>query len=199
MDENLIDIIDLSLKFVGAITAFILFIIGYKRYKKDQDWKIHEFVAKEIKEFYSDPQNSKAMMMLDWQARNIELFPWEGLPENRYSFVTYDILAGALVYHGNKPGGKFSREEAVIRDIFDHFLSDLDRFYQFIEAGLVNAGEFRPYLQYWINKISGGLTPELRRSMKEFITMYEYAGVLKLFDEFGIRINELPGEKLDNF
>ncbi|HEY6331626.1 MAG TPA: hypothetical protein VI756_20035 [Blastocatellia bacterium] len=60
--------------FGGAIMALLF---GLLQYRKSERWKRAEFVAKEIKEFESDPLVQNAMLMIDWGVRriNVDLTP----------------------------------------------------------------------------------------------------------------------------
>jgi hypothetical protein len=57
--------------FIGAIMAFSLAIM---QYKKGERWKRMEFIAREIKEFESDPMVQNALLMIDWGRRRVNLF-----------------------------------------------------------------------------------------------------------------------------
>ena len=62
---------------LGVIAGLIAFVAGLFQYVRAQQWKRAEFVGKEIKEFESKPAIRIAMQMLDWNARDFELFPEE--------------------------------------------------------------------------------------------------------------------------
>lgn len=185
--ENSVQIIDLFLKGIGGITAIILFIIGFKRYNKEQKWKIKEFVAKEIKEFHENKMNKNAMLMLDWDTRNIELYPEHPDYEKRNVLIGRKELERALLPHHNLTF-KFSKDEAIIRDTFDHFLTTLTRFEHFIETEIVSLEDFRPYLRYWIDTIAEDLPVRARNVLHHYIIAYEYIGVINLVKRFGKEI-----------
>jgi len=63
--SDFINFLEFLLKLVGGIGAFILFIIGFRRYRKDQVWKRSEFVAKEFNDFNADKIVRNTMYMLD--------------------------------------------------------------------------------------------------------------------------------------
>ena len=177
---------------MGVIAGLIAFLTGLVQYVKGQKWKRAEFVAKEIKEFESDPKNDIAMQMLDWNSREYELFPDEKDPDNRKIDVEDSTLCSALVPHTKKPSG-FKPVEVCIRDIFDQFLDAFERFEHFIQSGLVNPDEFKPYLIYWIEIMGDNKSkrkpPEFYKSLWSYIDFYSFTGVQKLFSRYGFDIH----------
>lgn len=190
-----LDTLDLILTFIAGVGAFILFIIGLKRYKKDQIWKRSEFVAKEIQEFTSDKMVRNTMFMLDWGHRKIELFPDKPVYEDRFAKVDRQILNSALEFHElrNKIPGqeRFTEVETAIRDNFDQFLSYFEKFEQFIVAKLITKSEISPYLDYWITAIADKMEKTTREVLYNFINEYNYHGTQNLFKRFGKNI--MPG------
>ncbi|TAK45624.1 MAG: hypothetical protein EPO28_03465 [Saprospiraceae bacterium] len=93
-------------------------------------------MAKEMKEFYENKMNQNAMLMLDWDTRNIELYPDHPDYEKRNAIIGRKELERALLPHHKLPF-KFNKDETIIRDTFDHFLMSLTRFEHFIETEIV--------------------------------------------------------------
>ena len=178
----------------GVIGGLGAFLTGFFRYLRTQKWKRAEFVAKEVKEFESKPAIMMVMRMLDWELRTYELYP-ENKPGRQRVWVSDDTLCAALISHGDKQ--KFSKKEARVRDIFDQFLDGLEKFEHFIQSGLVNHEEFRPYLIYWIEIIgdkSKNRKPErFYEVFWRYIDFYGYHGVQNLFMRYGYDIH--PREK----
>ena len=158
---------------VGVVTA----IRGLIEYDRSQRWKRGEFLATEMKAFHSNTSIRKALFILDWSDRKVELFPDRPEPEARYVLVDDPLLISALT-----PSGKlYSDEEIAIRDLFIELMDALERFEEFIAAGLITTRQLKPYLDYWIQTIadydkagerSGRIT-----AIAEFIATYEYTGV----------------------
>ncbi|MBB1287033.1 hypothetical protein HRH25_21805 [Flavisolibacter sp. BT320] len=186
--KDFLDTLDLLLKLFGGIGGFYLFLVGLRRYTKDQVWKRHEFVAKEIKEFTSDRMVRNSMSMLDWGERYIELFPDKPNYDDRFAKVDRMILKLALQYHGfrTKEYGKdrFTSVEVAIRDNFDYFLSHLERFEQFIQAGLITPKELEPYLNYWVSTIADNIEADVRNAIYHYINQYGFMGTQQLFSRF---------------
>ena len=160
------------LGFTGAAAAFVFAIFQYKRAEK---WRRTEFLAREIKEFESDPAIQNALLMVDWGVRKINLFLKSDPTENDLIKITRELQWKALLPHtvkkdnteyrdftsypatdlpvkgGAEQAGTFTPVEARIRDSYDALLSRLDRFYIYINSGLISPAELRPFLRYWID------------------------------------------------
>jgi hypothetical protein len=95
----------------------------------------------------------------------------------------------------DKIGRAFTRPEAAIRDCFDSFFGGLERFEQFIQAGLVSANEFQPYLAYWIRSICKEANPDLRRILNEYVVFYHFEGVASLFQRYGKTFGRSDGSQ----
>lgn len=174
----------------GLVGSFLTLLVGVWQYSKAQSWKRAEFVANEVKEMMKDRQVKNALVMLDWTARKVEFFPNAETPDARFSTITDDTLCGAFAKHVDKP--RFTREEVAIRDTFDVFFDDLERFECFIESKLVKPKDFRPYLIYWIKAIAGEGAVERRRemirAMWSYIDFYDFSGIQDLCARYGYDI-----------
>ena len=177
---------------LGVVGGLGGLFFGLYQYIQAQRWKRAELVATEMKEFKSLPAVKSAMLMLDWSSQEIELFPDEESAERRKIWVTDEMLRLALQPHTERADGKFTDTEAAIRGTFDEFLDGLERFEQYIQSGLVDVNDVRPYLDYWI-EIMGKLEsdrkpPEVKESLWRYIQAYDYRGVQRLFTRFGYDI-----------
>lgn len=141
-----------------------------------------------------------AMYMLDWGSRYIQLFPEKPKYADRFVKVDRDILNKALQNHSLriKEEGKdrFTETEVAIRDTFDHFLSYFERFYQFIQAGLLTKKDLEPYIRYWIKSISNGMEESTRNVIYHYLQSYGFTGTQNLFKKFGKDI--LPKTVIDS-
>jgi hypothetical protein len=192
--------------FGGTIAALYF---GFRQYRRSEQWKKSEFVAKEIKEFESDPVIRNALLMIDWGSRRVNLFLKTDPSKDDLIKITRETQCWALLPHTIEidylPGeanpsevegvsrrnfmGKFTPIEARIRDTYDIFLDRLERFANFIKSGLVDAEEFRPYLIYWTDSITNGTDHPgdvaWQCALLTYINYYNYPGVQYLFARFG--------------
>jgi len=190
------------LGFGGTICALYF---GFRQYKRAEQWKRAEFVAKEIKEFESDPVVRNVLQMIDWGERRVNIFQRDDIEYDQYVKVTREDQWRALLPHRLKEAypstevgewdvGKkrYTAEETKIRDGYDIFLDYLQRFGNFIEAKLVSPDELRPYLSYWLESIAYGDAQEdseWRCALLSYINYYKFSGVVKLFAAYGFDIS----------
>lgn len=140
----------LELMKIGGVSC--AFLIGLWQYHKAQVWKRLEFVAGEMKAFFDDEAASAAMTMLDWSRKEIQLFRFRNPDDSTSETVTYEIVKASL---GTERGKRHNKVESAVREIFDRFLSYLERFEGFIETGAVKQKDLKPYLHYWTKLLSG--------------------------------------------
>ena len=209
----------LSLLGVGG-TAFAL-VFGFFQYRKADQWKRAEFIAKEMKEFFENADVQNVLLMIDWAPRRINLFHEKENDPKKYPRITRDLQVSALEPHTLRVSdqgsdgqtdqesegigavdrtSKFSMEETRIRDSYDRFLDHLERFASYLESGLVSKAELDPYLRYWIDDIA-----ELTQNPTDaawtcallaYIQFYDFTKVQLLFAKYGHPI-EVPGPVFD--
>jgi len=202
------EIIISALGFGGTICALLF---GFRQYQRAEQWKRAEFIAKEIKEFESDPYVRNAMQMIDWGERKINLFQMEGLKYDDCVLVNRDKQWRALLPHTIKEEfpslfvdsnaekkKRFTPEETQIRDTYDVFLNYLQRFGNFVEADLIDSAELRPYLFYWLQSIAeGDLSKDedsagdiaWRCALLCYINFYNFNPIISLFQNLGFDIS----------
>lgn len=205
------------LGFGGTILALAF---GLRQYRRAEQWKRSEFIAKEIKEFESNPTTRNAMLLIDWGERRVNLFlapnpspadyikitredQWRALlpPPLKPKYLSLAEEAAEVTDAREEPKRKFTPAEARIRDTYDAFLDHLERFANFIESGLVTPEEFRPYLIYWIDSVANVENidvyegdAEWRCVLLTYINYYRYSGVKSLFKVYGWDIE--PGSEV---
>jgi hypothetical protein len=82
---NVIGLIGVTVGVIGAIKGLV-------EYERAQQWKRGEFLAGEMKEFHANKDIRKALSILDWADRKVELFPDHPNPDARYVFVDDRLL-----------------------------------------------------------------------------------------------------------
>lgn len=183
-----LEMLNLATEWAKIVGAIVVFSIGLWQYAKAQRWKRGEFVASQVKEFKSDRKIQLAMTMLDWTDREL-YFPSETSDKPIALKVDNTLLRSALLPH--KDAIRYTKEEEMIRDCFDSFLDMLVMFSNFIEARLISTDELRPYMQYWIDLISGQMKnvtwhpPEFFCLLLNYIEVYDFKGAALLLKGFG--------------
>jgi len=165
------------IEIIGLTGGAIAFIFGLRQYASTQKWKTKEFVASEFDKFTSKREVRLALTLLDWRDREIELFPQsETRYKERFVVVTDDLLVSALAPHTESTG--FDYKEAALRDVFDEFLTALERFDSFLQAGLVKSSDLKPYFHYWIDVLSRDPREPVRSALWTFVRAYDYQAVI---------------------
>lgn len=83
---------------------------------------------------------------------------------------------------------RFEPVEEHLRGAFDRFCDGLERFEHFVESGLVDVSDVRPYLDYWFQVISGQraqMDPVARQALVTYMDTYGYRGSLRLIESAG--------------
>ena len=107
-----------------------------------------------------------------------------------------EVLATALAPHRPRPTG-FDFKEAALRDVFDEFLTALERFDSFLESGLVEPADLKPCFHYWINVLSHDLREPVRSALWKFMRTNHYRAVISLVQRLGGTIpDSLPSTSI---
>ena len=186
------DSLDLIIKLIASTVGILGLGKAILEYTRAQKWKRVEFLAKEMKEFSNDIHVKRAFLMLDWQSYKIKVFNDE-IADNEDFYFNDELLKSALVFHENKKDGIFTKEEALIRLIFDGFLEKLSTFQNYIDNRLFGYKDLKPYLIYYL-RIIGDLsnnrkTEDVRKQIWEYIVKYDNFQVIKLLSGYGYKIN----------
>jgi len=183
--------VDLTIKALTLIVATIVAIKAIVEYRKTQKWKKNEFLAKEIKDFFSHKDVKKALLILDWNRIDIPLYDNE-IPSNKtrsFLFVDETHLENSLA---TNPNSEFTDEETIIRKSFDEFLVKLSMFQNYIDNELIKIKDLKPYLEYWMkllgDKNNSRKNPIYSEKYWNFINHFEYRQVKKLLKNFGYDI-----------
>lgn len=168
--------------FVGAAVAFL---VGLAQYRRAQHWKRAEWVAQEMKSLFGDPLVQAAFLMFDWGSRRIPLYPDRKEESDRHVLLTNEIVANALMLHDDRADG-FTDQEADIRAAFDRALDGLERFHSYVDTGLVELSDLRPYLKYWAVSLCHPRAPRPNEHrlmrLTAYMKRYGYDGALALLE-----------------
>ena len=188
---------------IGAMLGGLATLgVGLAQYRTAQHWRKKELVAGEAKAFFADPTVRLALRLIEWRQFEIEV-PYADAPaDQRQITVKPEILASAL---RSGPGGTpaneashqkwimermeyFKPSEMYLREVFDHFLDGLDRFENFVASGLVEAGDVKPYLDYWFRMMTGENTrmgPQVQIALASYMKDNGYESVISLMRRCG--------------
>ena len=174
---------DVLLKAVALVCALLTFIVGLLQYRRSQQWKRAEWVAQEMKAYFGDPIVQATFLMMDWGSRRIPLYPDQVNEVDRYVRLTNESVAAALELHDGRSEG-FSDLEADIRNAFDRTLDGMERFFYYVETGLVELSDLAPYLRYWAVQLCRSEPPRAEAHrltrLTAYMRRYGYDGALTL-------------------
>jgi hypothetical protein len=121
------------------------------RWVVDQKWRRVLHAQALVDKFLEKKSTIKAFEILDVVDEAIEFeFPDRS---HRPIELTNEFLIGALSTFDQKEIN--DEKEIVVRDILDDLFEDLNNFQGHIEAGLVKVQDIKPYLEYWIQELTG--------------------------------------------
>jgi hypothetical protein len=177
--------------------------IGVSTYLRNEKWKKAEFLANEMKEFFGTPRVQKALALIDWGTRELNLLEDRPADQSRVivtrQLQTMGLRPHILLDRSGSDSQKFAEDissiegftepEAAIRDCYDAFLDGLERFASYVQTDLVDLNSLRPYLGYWIDDIRSATANSddaaWCAALLTYISFYRFEGVLWLFDAFG--------------
>ena len=181
--------------FVSAITVVLTTsgaIVAWRTFIRSERWKEAEFLAREMKEFFADERVRTALVMVDWGLRRIKLLE-DSAAEGGHVVVDRTMQVRALRPHvllmrgSDEVGkGRFTREEAAIRDHFDALLDGLERFGNHISTKLIRIENIIPYIGYWLDDIHSEAENKAdaawTAALLTYIDFYRFSGVQRLFE-----------------
>jgi hypothetical protein len=213
-----LELAKLAVSILALGGTLVAAVIAIRTYLRTEKWKRAEFLAGEMKEFLADRRVQNALLMIDWGTRRIRLLD-EGTEDQGSVLVTRRLQIHALLPHTlinprqgsdaeqssesvdaeqssditESPIPRYTPAEAAIRDCYDALLDGLERFSSYVQTGLVDVAELRPYLEYWIDDIHAPTKdPDdaaWTAALLTYIDFYRFRGVQSLFRAFGRSID----------
>ena len=153
---TIIDVIQTIIQAIGLLSLVFLGVTYYL----DRQWKRAEAAYQFYNEFDANKDCQLAMFMLDYQ---------EGDETYRFTYdfpklsekvrVEYDLAKRQLAMA--KPYHALSKEEQVIRFIFDVYIGYLERVFYLIKSGYFTERELFFY-RYWLDKLVSDECKDIR-------------------------------------
>ncbi|WP_426436015.1 hypothetical protein [Bradyrhizobium genosp. P] len=179
---------------------------------EQQNWKKAEFLANQVKDFFSDESVERTVYMLDWHIRKLviaddddeivltlhddrvlaEVANRRNLRDEFLNTGRSVVVARALRTHDDK---EFSEHEAVVRDNFDWLFFRLGQFQHMIQSGLFTYQEVDIHMSYVLDLVSGGLdyvSPAVTAAIARYVREYDFPATEALMDS---RIDWREGKK----
>jgi hypothetical protein len=83
----------------ATLVGIVAFVFGLYQYRRAEEWKRTEFLAKETEAFFGDPVVRNALLMIDWAPRHINLYLSTSTDPLDYPLVTRVDQIAALLPH----------------------------------------------------------------------------------------------------
>jgi hypothetical protein len=131
------------------------------------------YLVEQIEKFESKHFVKDVEKMLDWNSFKTEIF-------NKIDYIDDEIIMKALITHDIKD--VYTEKEFYIREIFDKYFDEINKFIILTECGLINKSDLKKLLGYWFDIISGKKTnksKEFISSLHTYLAFYGYEKVLK--------------------
>ncbi len=181
---------------------------GVVTYIGNEKSKRLQYVEGKIKDFENEPETINVRKMLNTELQCVELFPFVEKANHRYVFVQDVVWAKALLEckcnkHLKEEHDSIDKEKplydqppaikAVIRDNFNRFLNDLQKFEKMIESEVVSEEMLSNYLEPWFDLIKSA---NHKDSVECPINKKKYTPKEALLEYIGILDVDIPDEKL---
>lgn len=166
---------DLALK-VTIITSVIGGLKWVYEYSNSNKWERNKFLLEKINEFESKEFITLVYKMLDWNSITID---WNG----QSYLINDNILVEALKTHNIKQA--FTRDETIIREIFDKYFDELNKLVVLSELKLVDKSGVESFIGYYLDILRGkrGKNKELVDTFKKYLKYYNYNKLYKFIYE----------------
>ncbi|MCU0432862.1 MAG: hypothetical protein MUC87_05360 [Bacteroidia bacterium] len=165
----------------GAIIAFVW---GVFQYRSTQRWKSAEFALGQLQKFNESPNTKLVQKLLDFSAIRLTLATET---ETFDATITDKRLTWHLRPHTVHPS--LSPTDLAVRNAFDTWFLELEKFEYLIRIGLMDKDATHPYLAYWLDllgrKRKGRKSEETVKAMHNYIHFYGLKGVARLMRRYG--------------
>jgi hypothetical protein len=168
---------ELLVLFVAAVGG----MFALWRWMVDQKWRRVQYAQSLIREFLQKESTISALEILDVLDENVELKSHD-IPKGITIEITDELLVRALSTSYTQKTG--DEQTLFVRTVLDEFFGDLSIFQSHIEAGLIKLQDIKPYLEYWLNELSGpgrmGHTSPFTSQVYSYLLKFGYTEVVTL-------------------
>lgn len=166
--------IEIILAIFGALAAAFKWVFEYSNKLK---WEKNKFLLEEIEKFSHIQSTKNAQKILDWNSITIIL-------NEEIVYVNDEILFESMQTHNLKH--KFSKDEVKIRGLFDEYFDNLTKMVLMCKTGMIPENNFRLFMKYWFNIISGDSKNKSSKSLdqiRKYLNFYGYKDLINFIDE----------------
>ena len=188
----------------GAIITFLFGVFKYVQLQKSKEVSSLLKISESIEKFVSKQNTKLVFTLTDYTSFHFDTFPYGDITLNDIT-VSDEMLGYALRPHSK--GANFTLFEAHLREIFDAYFTELEKYYYFIKIGAFDVDFLRPFIGYYVD-IQGTMNPSKIRKNKiylqcihNYMASYFPVNLVKLYQKFGheIQYRDLPYQKRENY
>jgi hypothetical protein len=157
------------------ITIWVAIVTGVKwvyEYSKKLTWDKNKFLIERYEKFKSKESTKAMQLILDWNAITVDL---NGVNLR----VTDDMFYESLQTHDVRQ--TFTLNETRLRKLYDEYFDDLNEFRLLCEAGLISEKNYRMFIKYWFEIITGNKNnkPDIvLQQLQHYLNFYGYNDLL---------------------
>jgi hypothetical protein len=164
------------------------------RWMVDQKWRRVQYAQSLIREFIQKASTTNAFDILDVLNEDVDLKPDDRTKEKITIRITDEHLVRALSTSYEKRDGE--DKTLFVRTVFDELFGDLSIFQSHIEAGLIKLQDIKPYLDYWLNELTGPgrmkHDSSFTQQVHSYLSHYGYKGAVTLAENMGHPFPKAP-------
>lgn len=183
---------------LATLGAIITFLFGVWQYTKAQKLKHIDnlfIIRKDIEAFMQQPHTKTVHTLTDYVSYKFEKFNFNdsSIPD---VFINDEYISYVLRPHSKN--GSFHPFEAHLREVFDNYFTELEKYYYYLKIGVFDVDFLRPYLGYYIhiqaNVLSDRKKTEHLQALHNYIATYYPNNLCKFYKLFGytIKYKNLP-------
>jgi hypothetical protein len=174
-----------QIKVIGAV---IVSVAALWRFFRTESQKQARNASSLIEKFAKDDKNFAAVRMIDWEEGHFSVKVagvWKSVPYTSNSYIKALRTTETIEFEDN---------EQIIRDVMDHFLSDLERINFLIDRKVISKSDFDAYFYYCRGKmVISDLDKDKDQSRRvkalwKYIHKYEFKRFPKLLAKYNMHI-----------
>jgi len=198
-----IDLLDLIFRISTAIGATIAFFVGFRQYRRGQNWRKARIITSLIDSFEKDDEIQMACTMLDWDERKIAIKGGKAIQfKNEMLVAALRITEMDIISYEQsnriEKSDTFTEEEGIIRDGFAAFFDFFHKLTVLQRRGLLSFSDYE-YFYYYLELLNNvGVykkNSRLQEVFKNYIENYGFVEVKELLEQY----RKLPQEVRDKY
>ena len=155
-----------------------------RRYASEQNWQRKQFAYDYAERIAQDADVSLALKMIDWTQNTVSTADAARHGCNPFQW-TIVMVAGAPDDHNNRGGAGFTKEESLIRTVFDAMLEKFERLGAFLDDGVLNRDDFPTTFKYYVDVLNEPRLAPLSGQLSAYMSRYGFVRARSLFARLG--------------